>query len=151
MNKIFVTKNEDIASVVEKVLETGDESIVLVIPKASRLLGSLANFHLVKREADSVGKKILIESVDEQILALAKASGLEAVNPFLSGPRRPVSDIVSRGAASDAVRLEREPAAERQRAVLPLGEDRPHPERPRHLVADDDAPERRREDRLHTQ
>ncbi len=113
MNKIFVTKNEDIASVVEKVLETGDESIVLVIPKASRLLGSLANFHLVKREADSVGKKILIESVDEQILALAKASGLEAVNPFLSGPRRPVSDIVSRGAASDAVRLEREPAAER--------------------------------------
>ncbi len=112
MEKIFVTKNEDIASVVEKVLETGDESIVLVIPRASRLLGSLANFHLVKREADSVGKKILIESVDDQILALAKASGLEAVNPFLSGPRRPVSDIVSRSVVSDAGRPAREPEGE---------------------------------------
>ncbi|MDP3947998.1 MAG: hypothetical protein Q8Q41_04915 [bacterium] len=100
MNKIFVTKNEDIASVVEKVLETRDDSIVLVIPKSSRLLGSLANFHLLKREAESVGRTILIESVDEQILALAKASGLPAANPFLSGPRRPVSDIVSRGTAS---------------------------------------------------
>lgn len=101
MNKIFVTKNEDIASVVEKTLDAKDDALMLVIPKASRLLGSLANFHLLKREADAVGKKILVESVDEQILALAKASGLEAVNPFLSGPRRPVSDIVSRGITSD--------------------------------------------------
>lgn len=107
MQKIFVIKNEDIASVVEKVLAAGDVSLVLVIPKASSLLGSLANFHLLKREADSVGKKILIESVDEQILALAKASGFEALNPFLSGPRRPVSDIVSRDVMPSGMKSER--------------------------------------------
>lgn len=125
MNKIFITKNEDIASVVEKVLEAKDDALVLVIPKASRLLSSLANFHLLKREADAVGKKILIESVEEQVLALAKASGLEAVNPFFSGARRPISDIVSR--ASGPSRFEAEPeeiAAEEPGAA-------PEPARPR--------------------
>ena len=41
--------------------------------------------------------------------------------------------------------LKREATPQRQPAVLPLGEDRAHAERARHLVADDDAAERRRE------
>ena len=44
-------------------------------------------------------------------------------------------------------RLERESAPQRESAVLALDEHRRHAERPRRLVADDDAPERRRNDR----
>jgi hypothetical protein len=120
MNKIFVAKNEDIASVVEKVLGARDDMLVLVIPKHSQLLGSLANFHLLKREADAVGKKILIESVDDQILAFAKASGIEAVNPFLSGPRRPVSDIISRSSNAIFSRIEHHHKKE-----VKIGKNRP--------------------------
>ena len=42
---------------------------------------------------------------------------------------------------------QREATPQRQPAVLPLGEDRAHAERARHLVADHDAAERRGEDR----
>ena len=43
-------------------------------------------------------------------------------------------------------RVEREPAPQRERAVLALREDRAHAERAAHLVADDDATERWRQD-----
>jgi len=44
--------------------------------------------------------------------------------------------------------LEREPAPQRQRTILPLGEDRPDTQRPADLLPDDDSSESRRNDRL---
>ena len=93
--KITVTKNDEPAAVAEKIIDAAAETIILVIPKFSAFAGSLSNFKLIKREAGLLKKKIIIESVDETVVELAKKAGLEAVNPFFGkATRKKFSDIV---------------------------------------------------------
>jgi hypothetical protein len=101
MEKITVDKEEGIAEVIDRLLETKDDEVTLVVPKGSQLSRSVSNFHLLKREADGAGKTVLIESVDDTILAFAKASDLEANHPLWRGARGGVSDIVPAGMNRD--------------------------------------------------
>lgn len=96
MKKILVDKSEPAASVVEKILAAPDSDIVLVIPRNARIAESLGNFHLLNREADATGKSVMIESVDEEVLALAKAAKIPATHPLFSSSAqgRSLSDIV---------------------------------------------------------
>ena len=98
MKKIIVDKTEGIAEVIDRILNEPDGEVSVVIPKGSALGRSVSNFHLLKREADSAGRFIVIESVDETILAFAKESGIEASHPLWKGVRGTggFSDIVSR-------------------------------------------------------
>lgn len=95
MKKISVNKSDEVAVIVEKIIEAPDEEIVLSIPRFSHLGGSLSNFNLLKREADALRKKVLIESVDDHIIELAEMSGLTVLNPFFAKNKRQFSDIVS--------------------------------------------------------
>lgn len=101
--KIHATKTESAASVIGKVLNSPDDEVTLYIPKGASFGKSRNDFLLLKREARVVGKVILIESVDEDILELAATSGFKAVNPFLGVKQRAVSDIVSVRDKSGAV------------------------------------------------
>ncbi len=97
MKKVFVSKNDSIAEVVEKVISEPEVEIVLVIPKNTLLQDSVSDFHLLKREADAAGKLITVESVDEDILSLAKAARIEAIHPlFRKKKASSLSDIVPR-------------------------------------------------------
>jgi hypothetical protein len=98
MKKIIVDKNEGIAEVIDRILNEPDGEISVVIPKGSALGRSVSNFHLLKRETDSAGRDIVIESVDETILAFAKESGIESSHPLWKGVRGAggFSDIVPR-------------------------------------------------------
>lgn len=98
MKKIVVDKNEGIAEVIDRILNEPDGEVSVVIPKGSALGRSVSNFHLLKREADSAGRSVVIESVDETILAFAKESGIEASHPLWKGVRGVggFSDIVPR-------------------------------------------------------
>jgi hypothetical protein len=100
MQKIVVEKNEAVADLIERILESEAEQIVLVIPKKSHLLDSPNNFRLLAREGHTLGKTIEIESVDDNVLALAKEHGLVSTHPLFSTREeggQPVSDIVHRG------------------------------------------------------
>lgn len=95
MRKIFVGKNEPAAVVVERILAETDEEIILVIPRHAQVAESLANFHLLNREADGAGKRLTVESVSEEVLALAKAAKIPAAHPLFSPVgSRSLSDIV---------------------------------------------------------
>ncbi|MBI3046503.1 MAG: hypothetical protein HYY86_03160 [Candidatus Harrisonbacteria bacterium] len=94
MKKISVNKSDEIAVIVEKIIEAPEQEIVLAIPKFSHLGESLSNFNLLKREADALEKKIIIESVDDHIVELAEMSGLTAINPFFAKNKRQFSDIL---------------------------------------------------------
>ncbi|MEK7608273.1 MAG: hypothetical protein AAB495_01710 [Patescibacteria group bacterium] len=95
MQKIFVGKSEIIAEVIERILETSDPDVTLVIPKESTLHESASNFSLLSREAKALKKRIIIESVDEKILSFAKTHKLEAIHPlFGEGGERSFSDIM---------------------------------------------------------
>lgn len=98
MVKIVVEKNEAVADLIERILETEGEEITLVIPKKSHLLDSPNNFRLLAREAQVLEKNIVIESVDEKVLELAKEQGLASTHPLFdehaSDDGQRVSDIV---------------------------------------------------------
>lgn len=95
MKKIIVNKSDEVAVVVEKIIETEAKEVILSIPRFSHLAESLINFHLLKREADALKKTILIESVDDRVIELSEMSGLKAVNPFFAKNKKQFSDIVA--------------------------------------------------------
>lgn len=95
IQKIVINKSDEVALVVEKLIDSEADELVLSIPRFSKLSDSLANFHLIKREAKLLGKKIAIESVDDKVIELAGLAELESLNPILSRSRRQFNDIVS--------------------------------------------------------
>src|SRR5258708_13087993 len=88
MKKIVIDKEEGIAEVIDRVIAEADPDIALVIPKGSTLGRSVNNFHLLKREAEGAGKTVVVESVDDTILAFAKQSGLERSHPLWRGVQK---------------------------------------------------------------
>lgn len=94
MKKINVNKSDEVALIVEKLIEASDEKVELVIPRFSHIGESLSNFHLLKREADALGKDLVVESVDDRVIELAEMSGLATINPFFAKSKRQFSDIV---------------------------------------------------------
>lgn len=89
MRKLPISKTEGAVEIVERILGEEDADLALVIPRGSVLGNSVNNFHLIKREADSAGKTVAIESVDENILAFAKASDIKAAHPLFSAEGSP--------------------------------------------------------------
>ena len=97
MKRIFIEKNDSAEEVVAKITEGQEEEMVLVIPKNSDLKKSPSDFGIIFREAEAAGKKIAVESVDEEVLAIARDYGREALHPFFNDSSRGnnmISDIV---------------------------------------------------------
>lgn len=101
IKKIFVAKSDEATLVVEKLIDAASEEVVISIPKFSKFSESLANFHLLKREAEVLGKRITVESVDDKVIELCEASEIPSANPFFSRERQ-FADIVRRDAAAVA-------------------------------------------------
>ncbi len=107
MKRIFIDKKDTPPRVIEKILETSETEVTLVIPLNAALADSISHFQLLKREAEAAGKGIAIESVDKKTLALAKKTHIEATHPLFGGSnnQRFLSDIV----ASKEIRKEERP------------------------------------------
>ena len=85
MKKIVIEKDDSVAEVIDRILNEPDKEITLVVPKDSSLGKTMRNFHLLKREIEDAGRQLAIESVDENILAFARESGMEGSHPLWSG------------------------------------------------------------------
>jgi len=107
MKKITINKSDEAALIVEKIIEIDSDEVILIIPRFSQLGESLGNFHILKREADSMGKKILIESVDNRVIELAELAGIEAINPFFVKNKRQFSDIIPKKEKSGSGKKEK--------------------------------------------
>ena len=93
-NKIFLDKENDVDFATDRLLSTTATKVVLNIPKNSVLGISVHNFQMLKREADTAGKEIVIESIDEHVLELAGLVGMTALNPVFKTKERIVTDIL---------------------------------------------------------
>jgi len=115
--RIIISKKEEIAEVVEKIIDAEAKEIIISVPRFALMSESEANFRLMKREAETLQKRLVIESVDEAVLAHAKKADLEFINPFFSETKERVSDIrnESRHQGSN-----RESPPEAPRDVAPL-------------------------------
>ncbi len=94
MKKIYVNKSDSAAAVIEKIINAKESEIVLYLPKGTELASSKNNFNLLKREAQSAGKSVVIESSDTEAREIAESLGLKAVDPLLGRGKKLVSDIV---------------------------------------------------------
>jgi hypothetical protein len=101
--KVIVEKEEGVGEIIDRILNEPDRALVIVVPKGSTLGKSARNFNFIKRESASAGKEISVESVDENILALAKNAGMAINHPLLR--ERGVSGV---SGISDIVPIVRE-------------------------------------------
>lgn len=108
MKKIYLSKTDSLASIVGKLVKAKEEEIILYIPRGTEFAASRTNFILLKREVTTAGKKVIIESVDEDVLELADTAGIKAINPFLRRRQRAVSDIVAVVARGSVEKLSQE-------------------------------------------
>jgi len=83
LEKISVTKRDEAAEVVEKIIDSTADEIILSVPRFSKLTDSLSNFHLIMREAELLHKKVIIESVDDKAIELASLAKLNPSIHFL--------------------------------------------------------------------
>jgi len=91
MAKILNLKpEEEITSVIERLWETGEEEVFLVAPKESALFRNIIGLKLLKREADRLGKEILIVTKDEVAREMAKRIGLAS---RVSLPKEKKADV----------------------------------------------------------
>ena len=127
IKKINVNKSDEAALIVEKILESESDEVVLIIPRFSTIGESLSNLHLLKREAEAMGKKIFIESVDNRIIELAELAGVEAINPFFVKNKKQFSDIIpkkektsiKKSKVSVETRIEKETEKETEKEIPP--------------------------------
>lgn len=92
--RITVAKSDEPAAVVDKLIATEAKEVVLTVPRFSVLAKSAANFRLIKREAEALGKRLAIWSVDDAVADLCERAGIPHHNPFFGESERHISDIV---------------------------------------------------------
>lgn len=91
--KIILSKNDSVERAVIKLLKCRDEEVVLSIPNFSQLANSLDNFKMIKTESDEAGKRVVIESVDDMVIELARRADLESINPFFAKTKRAAKSL----------------------------------------------------------
>src|SRR3989344_1205093 len=92
-HRITIGKSDEPALVAEKIIDAKTEVVLLTIPRFSKLAESEHNFSLLKREAESSGTQLLIESIDDDVLKICKNLGIECFNPFFGDPPKQFADI----------------------------------------------------------
>ena len=91
---IYVKKQDDLVKVVEKVITSPENEVILVIPKNSVLAKSYFNFEILKREAEIAKKKIFIDSLDQIIRNFSKQAQIELIDQTFEEKKQEIADIL---------------------------------------------------------
>src|SRR3989344_8383697 len=108
---IYIDIDDEITSIIEKVSASKHKIVALVLPKRATVLQSIVNMKLLKRRADSGGKRVVLITSEAGLLPLAGAVGLHAAKTLQSKPEIPPPPDVSdkKEALVDAESGEEEP------------------------------------------
>ncbi len=72
----YIDVDEEITSIIERVRKAHMDELVIVIPKGALLIQSIINLKLLKKEADSLGKEIIIVTQDKAGKLLIEKTGI---------------------------------------------------------------------------
>ncbi|MBI1888514.1 MAG: hypothetical protein HYS15_01070 [Candidatus Spechtbacteria bacterium] len=75
---IQIQPQDELTSIIDKIIHTEAEQVYLLVPDSSRIAQHALNFRLLKREADALGKEVIIVSASQRVHALALKSSLKA-------------------------------------------------------------------------
>lgn len=76
MITISIAQEEELLSVIDKIVISTQSEIRLVVPNGARILESVENFSLIKREAEAAGKVVSVATGDLRARSFAQAAGL---------------------------------------------------------------------------
>ncbi|OHA47053.1 MAG: hypothetical protein A3A80_01350 [Candidatus Terrybacteria bacterium RIFCSPLOWO2_01_FULL_44_24] len=76
MITINVLPEEELLSVIDKIVTSQQPDIRLIIPNGARILESVENFSLIKREAEGAGKVVSVATADPRARSFAQSVGL---------------------------------------------------------------------------
>ncbi len=74
----YIGPDEEIISVISKIKESSLAENILVIPPGALILQSIVNLRLLKKEAEKMGKQIMIVTQDERSRSLIEKAGILA-------------------------------------------------------------------------
>ena len=114
---IQVQPRDELTVLIDKLIHTQAERVYLLVPDSSRIAQHGLNFRLLKREADSLGKEIVVVSSSPRVQTLALKSQLQAHQETrelkesasreaveaIANPHRKLSDIVAPSVAHETV------------------------------------------------
>ena len=97
LEKFFLEVGDDVDEALEAITGASGDEVVLNVPRDSVLGKSVKNFRFLKKKADTMGKLLKVESIDDHVLELADLADLDSVNPIFQTRGRAVYDIVPGG------------------------------------------------------
>ncbi|OGZ58251.1 MAG: hypothetical protein A3B96_03480 [Candidatus Spechtbacteria bacterium RIFCSPHIGHO2_02_FULL_43_15b] len=74
---IQIKSQDELTLLIDKIVSTEAQRVYLLIPENSRIAQHALNFRLLKREADALGKEIVIVSANPRVQALALKSSIQ--------------------------------------------------------------------------
>lgn len=90
---IYIDIDDEITSIIEKVTDSKQKIVALVLPKRATVLQSIVNMKLLKRSADSNNKNVVLVTTEAGLLPLAGAVGLHVAATAQSKPTIPHKPI----------------------------------------------------------
>src|SRR5688572_3825161 len=86
---IYIDIDDEITSIIDKVVSSKHKIVALVLPRRSTVLQSLVNMKLLKRSGDSSGKHLVLVTSEPGLLPLAGSVGLYVAKTPTSKPEIP--------------------------------------------------------------
>ncbi len=96
MIKIYISKEDDLRLIIQKILDCPDKEVSLHIQKGSIFEEGRDDFYAIKRKIKGSGKKVIVESFEENIINMAISAGFEASIPFFKQTKKSFIDIIPR-------------------------------------------------------
>ncbi|MDP2856094.1 MAG: hypothetical protein Q8N90_03190, partial [bacterium] len=89
MENIYIESDDDVSMVVERILNTQSDNVVLFIPERAKISETILNLRLLYREAKAAKKKIFLNTEEEEVVAMAEEIGIPVMK--YKAPVKPVS------------------------------------------------------------
>lgn len=86
---IYIDVDDEITSIIDKVLSAKSPIVAIVLPKRTVTLQSLVNMKLLKKSAESASKKIVLITTETPLLPIAGTAGIHVAASLQSKPNIP--------------------------------------------------------------
>ena len=94
---IYIDIDDEITTIIEKLQNSPQRIVALVLPKRASVLQSIVNMKLLKRSADNIKKQIVLITSEAGLLPLAGAVGMHVASSLQSKPTIPAApDAINR-------------------------------------------------------
>jgi predicted secreted protein len=93
---IYIDVDDEITTVIDKVMSSDKKLVALVLPKRASVFQSIVNMKLLKRKGDESSKNIVLVTADSSIMPLAGAVGLHVAHNLNSKPEIPSAPVIGK-------------------------------------------------------